>query len=90
MIEPELKQILNEIHSSVVRLDKGRWWKSLLDGIFRGVGSIIGVTIAILIIGWVLNVIGIIPSFRQEVDRWRGLLQETQKQLPIQNQIDLN
>ena len=89
MIDPELKQHLNTINQSVVRLDKGRWWKSLLDGILRGFGSILGVILAVLFLGWMLNVAGVIPAFKQEVEQWRKLLQDTQRQVPTtQRSVD--
>lgn len=83
MIDPELKTHLSEITTSVKALNSGRWWKSLLEGTLRGFGSVIGVVLAVAVIGWSLNIIGVIPAFKQEVEQWRKLLQETQRQSPI-------
>jgi DNA primase len=40
----------------------------------------IGFVQALILLGWVLNLIGVIPAFRREVDGWRQLLQQTQQQ----------
>lgn len=71
---------LEQIHQDIisVRNKLPGHWKGLWNGILTGIGSVIGVALAILIIGFILNVIGVIPSFKNEVDSWKGILQETQ------------
>lgn len=89
MIDPELKIQLDDIHKSIKKLDNWRWWKALLDGSLKGFGSVLGVVLAVAFIGWMLNIVGVIPAFKTEVEQWRKLLQETQRRTPI-NAIDQN
>lgn len=81
MLEPELKNLLTTISKNVEQIHKGNnWWRSLLHGLFTGFGYVMGFIAALVVLGWVLNAIGIIPSFRKEVEDWRKLLQQTQQQ----------
>ena len=80
MLDPELKEYLESLNGNVVRLQRGvSWWRSLLHGLFTGFGYVLGFVIALVVLGWVLNVIGIIPAFKREVGDWRKLLQQTQQ-----------
>lgn len=71
---------LEQIHQDIidVRNKLPGHWKGLWNGILTGIGSVIGVALAIVIIGFILNLIGVIPSFRNEVQSWKDILQETQ------------
>lgn len=81
MLDPELKKHLENLNASLIRIQRGTtWWRSLLNGLFTGFGYVIGFVIALVVLGWALNIIGIIPAFRREVDSWRQLLQQTQQQ----------
>lgn len=81
MLDPELRRQLETININLIRIQKGNsWWRSLLQGLFTGFGYVMGFIVALVVLGWVLNIIGIIPAFRREVDSWRQLLQQTQQQ----------
>lgn len=81
MIDPELKKHLENLNLNLIRIQRGHsWWRSLLHGLFTGFGYVLGFVIALVVLGWALNIIGIIPAFRREVDSWRQLLQQTQQQ----------
>lgn len=81
MLDPELKQYLETLNGSVVKAGQGLpWWRTLLNGVMSGLGSVVGVGIAVILVGWLLNIIGIIPAFQREADSWRQLLQQTQQQ----------
>lgn len=67
-IKAELKNISSHTHHPV--------WKSFFTGMLSGLGSVVGVTIAIAIIGWVLNTIGVIPAFRAQVTSWKGTIEK--------------
>ncbi len=84
MTDQELKHYLEKISSNTEKIaKKGFTWSSLFNGILSGFGSIVGVVIALTIIGWVLNVIGVIPTFRHQVDQWQNLLEQAQqRQVP--------
>lgn len=81
MLDPELKQYLETLNGNVIKAGQGLpWWRSLLHGAMSGLGSVVGVAIAVVLVGWFLNIIGIIPAFQREADSWRQLLQQTQQQ----------
>ena len=88
MIDPELKKELGVINENLVSLrQKGGWWKSLLHGLMTGLGSVFGVVLALAIIGWLLNVAGVIPAFRNEANQWKELIDQAQQQrLPTKSQ----
>ncbi|MDB5187762.1 MAG: hypothetical protein JWO50_282 [Candidatus Kaiserbacteria bacterium] len=54
-IEQELKEI-KEL-TGVSR------WVALRNGIFQGAGAVIGGVFAVVFIGWLLSVLGVIPGF---------------------------
>lgn len=59
----EIKRELKNIESNT----SAKWW--LLHGMLYGAGWIIGSLLAILIIGWALSFLGVIPGLaRIEVD----------------------
>jgi uncharacterized membrane protein YGL010W len=86
MNEHEIKQVVEAIKKdtgSLVKL-QGSVFRHLLNGILGGFGSVIGFALAIVVIGWILNFIGIIPAFKQEAAKWQDLLQKTQqRQVPV-------
>jgi hypothetical protein len=80
-MEPELRRHLENINTNLVRIQRGAGWsKALLNGVLSGFGYVLGFVLALVALGWALNVIGVIPAFRREVDDWRKLLQQTQQQ----------
>ncbi len=52
---------------------------TLFKGILTGLGSVIGAGIAIILIGWFLNVIGVIPAFQKQAQEWREAFMQTQQ-----------
>jgi Na+/melibiose symporter-like transporter len=85
MIEPELKQELDKVNTNLITLTKkvGGTWSSLFKGLLSGFGSVIGVAIALVIIGWVLNALGYIPAFRQQASDWKQIIQKAQDATPL-------
>ncbi len=69
---------ISEIKRHLARIDKAlnSSWRSFLRGTFQGLGSIIGATIVILLIGWILNVIGVIPEFKEYVEEFKTMVQD--------------
>jgi branched-subunit amino acid ABC-type transport system permease component len=84
-MEPDLKQHLQGIQEEIGEVsDKlgGNFW-AFFRGLIGGFGSVIGAFLALLIIGWVLNIIGIIPALKNKVEQWQGTLSNAQQtQLP--------
>ena len=73
MIDPELKTHLKNIEKEVVILRKEM--TSLRDvfmrGLVNGAGYVVGAAIILTLIGWILNVVGIIPAFTKGVSEFR-------------------
>ena len=53
-------------------------WLAFGKGVLGGLGSVLGAGIALILIGWFLNVIGVIPALRQQADEWRQVFEQTQ------------
>ncbi len=75
-LESSLQKIEQQL-SAINRKTPSRWG-ALGRGIMTGFGSVVGVVLAITIIGFVLNVLGVIPAFRGEVESWKQILERTQ------------
>lgn len=78
MTEPEFKNAVEEIKTYLRTIStntKPSVRRSFVDGMMRGIGSIFGVALAIALIGWILNTVGIIPAFRDQVNEWQQTLE---------------
>jgi hypothetical protein len=42
--------------------------------VISGAGSVLGVAVALVVIGWVLNSVGVIPAFAHEAERINQVL----------------
>jgi hypothetical protein len=88
MIDPELRSALTDINNNLKKLggSTGKW-HALLNGILSGLGTVIGIALALLVIGWILNFVGVIPALRNQVNQWQQILQQTQtyKSSPLIN-----
>jgi hypothetical protein len=74
MIDPELKKHLHDIEHEVVVLRKAMTslWLVFMRGLVNGAGYVVGAAIILTIIGWILNVVGVIPEFAQSVNEFRA------------------
>jgi hypothetical protein len=70
----ELNQNLAGINSKL-----GNLWFAFGKGLLTGLGSVLGAGIAIILIGWFLNVIGVIPALSNTAEQWREAFQATQQ-----------
>jgi hypothetical protein len=52
-------------------------WFALGKGILYGLGSVLGAGMAIILIGWFLNVIGVIPALSNTATQWREAFQSS-------------
>jgi len=82
MTENDLNRTLTELNKNVEILNRrlGGSWTHLWRGILSGFGYVAGALVAIIIIGWVLNVVGIIPAFRTQVESLKNSFQQAQTQ----------
>ena len=72
MIDPDLSKQLSEINSNLVAIKAKKGpgaFRAFFNGTMSGLGSIVGAAIALAILAWFLNRIGVIPAFRSEVDK---------------------
>lgn len=72
MTEQEFQKEISEIKGELKAIRKNTYhpvWRSFINGTLSGLGSIFGVALALTIIGWILNTVGVIPAFRSEVAR---------------------
>lgn len=50
-------------------------WHTLWRGCIYGAGYVVGAVLIIVIVGWILNIIGVIPAFSREVTEFRTALE---------------
>jgi hypothetical protein len=83
VIDPELKEHLNAIQSELVLMRKRTTNvpHALLRGMVYGAGYIIGTVLILVIIGWVLNVVGVIPMLSRYVSEFRVTLENVGRTL---------
>jgi hypothetical protein len=74
---------LRELNENLVRLNKrfGSLWIALGKGFIGGLGSVLGAGIAIILIGWFLNVIGVIPAFQKQAEQWREVFDQSSQSI---------
>ncbi len=75
-MDQELKQQLERLNTNneLIASRLGSNYSVLLRGLITGFGSALGALIAITLLGFILNVVGVIPAFRYEVERWRDII----------------
>ncbi len=80
-MDKDLADQLEAINKNIILARKGMpWWRSLIHGTMTGLGSVMGVIIALALLGWILNIIGVIPALRTETEQWKNLIQRAQQQ----------
>jgi hypothetical protein len=74
MIDPELKTHLEKLEKELIVLRKEMTaiWPIFMRGVVYGAGYIVGAALIFTLIGWILNVIGVIPAFTQGVNEFRA------------------
>lgn len=76
------KDTLDQLNQNIAQINRklGNFWLSLGKGFLTGFGYVLGAGVAIILIGWFLNGIGVIPALRKTADQWRDAFQQTQSQ----------
>jgi hypothetical protein len=69
-----LKEIKKEL--SEIKVRTGDLRHTFLSGILYGAGALVGGILAIAAIGWVLNLLGIIPGFGDLAEYIRSLMDQ--------------
>ena len=74
MIDPELKTHLTKIEKEVIvlRTELTTLWPVFMRGVVNGAGYVVGAALILTLIGWMLNIVGVIPAFTQGVNEFRA------------------
>jgi|GEM_PF-2577195 len=69
---------LSEINRHLGRLDRylTSGWRAFIRGVYQGAGGVAGAAIIIFIIGIILNVVGVIPEFKEYADNFKIILED--------------
>lgn len=80
MHEQLSEQRLDELNKNLAGINRklGNHWFAFGKGLLYGLGSVIGAGLALILIGWFLNVIGVIPALKNSSEEWRAVIQQTQ------------
>ena len=81
MIDPELKSHLEKLEGELAHMRKASTGisRTLLRGVIYGAGYVIGAVLIIVIVGWILNIIGVIPAFSHQVANFQAALESIGK-----------
>ncbi|MFA5132105.1 MAG: hypothetical protein WC444_02125 [Candidatus Paceibacterota bacterium] len=76
MIEPELQAHLESIEKEIIafRNESNGLASTFTRGVVHGAGYVIGVVLIIIVIGWILNIVGVIPALNTQVSEFRAAL----------------
>lgn len=71
---------LEELNENLAGINRrmGNLWFAFGKGLLTGLGSVLGAGLAVILIGWFLNVIGVIPALQSTAEDWRSVFQQTQ------------
>lgn len=71
---------LEELNANLEGINRklGNMWFAFGKGLLTGLGSVLGAGLAVILIGWFLNVIGVIPALQSTAEDWRSVFQQTQ------------
>lgn len=76
MTDNELRQFNENLQK--LNRSMGSFWLSFGRGVLTGFGSVLGAGLAIILIGWFLTVIGVIPAFQKQAEQWREVFLQNQ------------
>lgn len=76
MIDPELQHHLEKIEQEIKAFHKSSsgFSSTLVRGLIYGAGTVLGAILIVIVVGWVLNIIGVIPAFTDQVNEFRAAL----------------
>lgn len=74
----DIKTSLDSLKVSIDRLNKrfNSWWKIAWYGMLQGAGAVVGATLIIILVSWLLDIIGFLPFIGDRVEEVRNLLNE--------------
>ncbi len=77
---PEVKQLIKiEKKLDAIKERTGDTRRAFFYGLLQGAGAVIGGIAAIILLGWLLSLLGVVPGFgeiaeylREQMSAWRG------------------
>ena len=82
MIDPELKGYLAGLNASLTDIKNKKSpgiWRAFFNGMFGALGYLVGLAIVIIILGWFLNKIGVLPQLQKQVSQFQTFMGSAQK-----------
>jgi hypothetical protein len=72
---------IEEISENLAIITKkfGNGWIAFSMGVLKGFGSVLGAGLAIILIGWVLNIIGVIPALKNTTEDLKKIFEQGQQ-----------
>lgn len=82
MIDPELQRQLENINTHLGEI-KGKKspgiFRAFFNGVFSALGYVVGLAMVIVVLGWVLNKLGLLPAFKEQVKQFQSLMGSAQR-----------
>lgn len=72
---------LEELNTNLEGINRkmGNYKAAFGRGVLSGFGYILGAGLAVILIGWFLTVIGVVPALKNTSDEWREAFRATQQ-----------
>ncbi len=84
MIDPDLQKQLETINANLVGIKDNKVpgiWRAFFNGIFSALGYFVGLAIVLLIGGWILNKIGVLPEVQKQAKSFQSMLDQAKNLL---------
>ncbi len=87
-----MQKQLEEINSNLVALKNKKQGvlRSFLMGMFSALGYAAGLALVIVVLGWVLNKMGLLPAFKQQVSDFQAFMDQAKKVMSVGEQQGQN
>lgn len=84
-MEQDLEKQLQEINSNLVEIKNKKQgiFRSFFNGMFSALGYIVGLALIVVILGWFLNRIGLLPVFKQQISDFQLLINQAKKIMDV-------
>lgn len=92
MIDPDLQKQLVDINKSLfeIKTKKSGIWRAFFNGMFSALGYVVGLALVIVLLGWILNKTGVLPSFQKQVQDFQVFMSNAEKVMAGDNQSSTN
>ncbi len=83
-MNPDLENHLEKIEKELVLIRKGitNFSSYFIRGMLQGAGYLVGAALVLTIVGWILNIAGVIPAFSDAVDEFRASMERVGGAVP--------